>query len=151
MLELKLSTGRTISLRRSWDSYFAGRGYRHSAPTELRQLILFQAPTLVAALRYQRKRVICGLSSRQLSILNPMGHFSRRAQTRLAIFFIIRVVSFEPNNFAVTFEREHMCSDSIEEPTVVGDHNRAAGEVFERLFQRAQCVDVKVVRWFVQQ
>src|SRR5689334_9018967 len=43
-----------------------------------------------------------------------------------------------------------MC-DAVEEPAVVRDHHGAAGEVEQGFFERAQRVDVEVVRRLVEQ
>ena len=40
---------------------------------------------------------------------------------------------------------------AIEEPAIVRDHHRAAGEVEQRLLERAQRVDVEIVRRLVEQ
>ena len=44
-----------------------------------------------------------------------------------------------------------MGNDAVEEPAVVRDDDRAAAEVEQRLFQRAQGFDVEVVGRFVEQ
>ena len=51
---------------------------------------------------------------------------------------------------AVTLEGENMRGDPVKEPAVMADHHRAAGEFLERLFQRPQRVDIKVVCRFVK-
>ena len=51
----------------------------------------------------------------------------------------------------VALEREDVRRDAVEEPAVVRDHDGAAGEVEQRLLERAQRVDVEVVRRLVEQ
>ena len=52
---------------------------------------------------------------------------------------------------AVAFEGQDMRRDPVEEPAVVADDDGAAGEIVERLFQRAKRVDVEIVCRFVKQ
>src|SRR5690349_25178226 len=44
-----------------------------------------------------------------------------------------------------------MGGDAVEEPAVVADNDRAAGEILERLLERAQGADVEVVGRLVEQ
>ena len=57
----------------------------------------------------------------------------------------------EPGGRRVALEGEDVRRDPVEEPAVVRDHHRAAGEVEERVLERAQRVDVEVVRRLVEQ
>jgi hypothetical protein len=52
---------------------------------------------------------------------------------------------------AVALEGEDVGRDAVQEPAVVRDDDRAAGEVLERLLDRADRVDVQVVRRLVEQ
>src|SRR5262245_45884615 len=70
-------------------------------------------------------------------LLDPVGVLGPRA--------------LEPRDLAVALEGEDVRGDAVEEPAVVADHDRAAGEVEQRLLERAQRVDVEVVRRLVQQ
>src|SRR3954464_3582934 len=47
---------------------------------------------------------------------------------------------------AVALEGEDMGGEAIEEETVVADDDGAAGEILDRFFQRAEGLDVEVVR-----
>ncbi len=73
------------------------------------------------------------------------------AETALLVDFVVLIVAFEPLDVAVAFEGEDVRRDAIEEPAVVRDHDGAAGEVEQRLFERAQRVDVEVVGRLVEQ
>ena len=73
------------------------------------------------------------------------------AQAPMPIGFVVLVVPLEPDDLAVAFEREHVRRDAVEEPAIVADHDRAAGEVQQRLLERTQRVDVEIVRGFVEQ
>src|SRR2546430_13862290 len=66
---------------------------------------------------------------------------------RLAHEFLIRlVVALEPPDTAVALEDEEVRGDPVEEPAVVADDHDAPGEVEQRLLERAERVDVEIVR-----
>ena len=69
----------------------------------------------------------------------------------LLVFFVVLEVAFEPFDMAVAFEGEDVGGDAVEEPAVVADDHGAAGEILQRLFQRAQRIDVEIVGRFVEQ
>src|SRR5262249_3351124 len=87
----------------------------------------------------------------QLPILDAMRMLRLGTQTPLAVRFVILVVPLEPDDLAVALEREHVRRDAIEEPAVVADDDRAAGEVEQRLLERAERVDVEIVGRLVEQ
>ena len=59
--------------------------------------------------------------------------------------------ALEPGRLRVALEGEDVRRDPVEEPAVVGDHDGAAGEVDERILERAERVDVEVVRRLVEE
>src|SRR5215210_4035738 len=63
---------------------------------------------------------------------------------------VLLVAAFEPRHLAVALEGEDVRRDPVEEPAVVADHDRTAGEVEQRLLERPQRVHVEVVRRLVQ-
>src|SRR6516165_4916617 len=65
--------------------------------------------------------------------------------------FVIAVVALEPDNLAVALEGEDVGGDAVEKPAVVGDDDRAAGKVEQRLLERAQCVDIEVIGRLVKE
>jgi hypothetical protein len=73
------------------------------------------------------------------------------AEPAVPVGFVVLVVALEPHHLAVALEGEDVGGDAVEEPAVVADHHGAAGEVEQRLFQRAQRVDVEVVGRLVEQ
>jgi hypothetical protein len=73
------------------------------------------------------------------------------AKTPVPIGLVVLIVPLEPHHFAVPFEREHVRRDSIQKPPVVADDDRAAGVAEQRLFERAQRIDVEVVGRLVEQ
>jgi hypothetical protein len=52
---------------------------------------------------------------------------------------------------AVAFEGQHVGRHTVEEHTIVADDDGAAGEVFERVFERAQRFGIEIVGRFVEQ
>src|SRR5688572_26410374 len=73
------------------------------------------------------------------------------AEPAAAVLFVSLVVALEPHGFAVTLEGEDVGGDAVEEPAIVGDHHGATGERQQRLFERAQRVDVEIVGRLVEQ
>src|SRR5438045_8546455 len=63
---------------------------------------------------------------------------------------VLRPRALEPRHLTVAFEGEDVRRHAVEEPAVVGDDDRTAGEVEQRLLERAQRVDVEVVRRLVE-
>src|SRR5689334_21174918 len=80
--------------------------------------------------------------SGELPILDPMWLIGGRAQAAMTVRLVILIVALKLDDLAVALECEHVRRDAIEEPAVVADDDGAAGEVEERLFERAQRVDV---------
>ena len=55
------------------------------------------------------------------------------ADAPATVGFVIAVVALEPDNLAVALEGEDVGGDSVEKPAVVGDDDRAAGKIEQRL------------------
>src|ERR1043165_7008691 len=89
--------------------------------------------------------------SRQLPVLDPVRRVGRLTETAPAILFVRLEVALVPDHARVAFECEDVRRRAVEEPTVVRDDDRAAGEVFQRFLERADGVHVEVVRRFVEQ
>ena len=60
-------------------------------------------------------------------------------------------IAFEPFDMAVVFEGQDVGRDAVEKPAVMADDDGAAGEILQRLFQRAQGIDVEIVGGLVKQ
>src|SRR5688572_17187817 len=60
-------------------------------------------------------------------------------------------VPLEPHDFRVPLERENVRRDPVEKPPIVRDDDRAPRELQQRLLERAQRVDVEIVRRLVEQ
>lgn len=58
-------------------------------------------------------------STGELAILDPVRLRGRCSQSCFPILFILRIVSFKPDDFAVAFKGEHVGGDSIQKPAIV--------------------------------
>src|SRR5215216_6579650 len=74
-----------------------------------------------------------------------------RAHAAALVFLVGFEIALEPFDVAVAFEREDVGGEAVEEEAVVADDHRAAGEILERLLERAQSLDVEVVGRLVEQ
>jgi hypothetical protein len=90
-------------------------------------------------------------SARQLLVGQRVGRSAASPRRRRLSSSYIFEIAFEPFDMAVAFEGQDVGGQAIEEEAVVADDHGAAGEVFERFFQRAQGFDVEVVGRFVEQ
>src|SRR5262249_33512049 len=68
------------------------------------------------------------------------------AEASLLVGLVFLVIAGEELDVALVLEREDVGGDAVEEPAVVRDDHRAAGELEQRFFERAQRLDVEVVR-----
>src|SRR4051794_36078199 len=64
---------------------------------------------------------------------------------------VLGPAALEPRRLRVALEGEDVRRDAVEEPAIVRDHDGAAGELEQRVLERAQRVDVEVVRRLVEQ
>ena len=69
----------------------------------------------------------------------------------LLVFLVIGEIAFEPFDVAVALESEHVRRNAVEEQAVMADDDGAAGEILERIFERAQRIDVEIVGRLVEQ
>src|SRR6185437_14869843 len=88
---------------------------------------------------------------RQLLVLDPVRNDGVLAEPAHLIPFIVLEIALEPFDMAVAFEGQDVGGDAVEEPAVMADDDGAAGKILQRLFQRAQRIDVEVVGRFVEQ
>ena len=65
--------------------------------------------------------------------MNPMGLIRIAAEPAMPVRFIIGIVAFKPYHLAVALEAQNMRGHAVQEPTIVRDHHRAAGEIQQRL------------------
>src|SRR5271169_5571016 len=87
----------------------------------------------------------------QLLVLHPMRYDGILAQPPHLVLFVILEIAFEPFDMAVAFEGQHVGGNAVEEPAVVADDHGAAGEILQRLFERAQGIDIEIVGGLVEQ
>src|SRR5471032_2239017 len=73
------------------------------------------------------------------------------AQAFLLVGFVFLIVAVEEGHLRIAFERQDMGGDAVQEPAIVRDHHHRAGELQQRVFQRAQGFDVQIVRRFIEQ
>src|SRR3984957_18033603 len=73
------------------------------------------------------------------------------SEATLLIFLVVGEIALEPFDMAVAFEGQHVGGDAVQKEAVVAYDDGAAGEVEQRLFERAQRVDVEVVGRLVEQ
>ena len=82
---------------------------------------------------------------RELLVFHALGFDRIRAQTADLVFFVILEVALEEFDMGVALKRQDMRAQAVEEEAVVRDDDRAAGEIFDRGFQRLQGLDRKSV------
>jgi hypothetical protein len=80
-----------------------------------------------------------------------MRLISLGAEPAMTIGLVVGIVALEPDHLRIALERQDMCGDAIEEPAIMADDHRAAGEHQQRLFQRAQGLDVQIIGRLVQE
>src|SRR6266403_1821977 len=90
-------------------------------------------------------------SPREFLVLHPVRDDGILPQPAHLVFFIILEITFEPFDMAVAFECQDVGGDAVEEPAVVADSHDATGEILQRLFESAQCIDVEIVGRLVEQ
>src|SRR5262245_27577579 len=78
-------------------------------------------------------------------VLDSVRLVSVVALPTLEVFVVETVVPLKPNDLGLSFERENVRRDSVEEPAVVRDHHRTSRKVQQRVLERAKCVDIEVV------
>lgn len=73
------------------------------------------------------------------------------AQRAFLVLFVFGKVAFEEFHLTFILIIQNVGGDTVKEPTVVRDNHRAARELQQGVFQRAQGFDIQVVRRFVEQ
>ena len=58
-------------------------------------------------------------------------------QATLLVFLVLAVVALEELHVRIALEREDVGGDAVEEPAVMRDHEGVAGELQQRVFERA--------------
>src|SRR4051794_26772992 len=91
------------------------------------------------------------LGPRQPLVGDPVRAVGLVAEARALVLLVGLEVALEPHDLRVALERQDVRGHAVQEPAVVGDDHRAAGEVEQRLLERAQGVDVEVVGRLVEE
>src|SRR5947208_3354206 len=84
-------------------------------------------------------------SPRQLLVLHAVRDDAVLPEPAHLVLLIVLEIALEPFHMALALEGQDMRRNAVEEPAVVTDDDRAAGEILQGLFQRAQRIDVEVV------
>src|SRR6266516_3882854 len=87
----------------------------------------------------------------QFPILDPRWQIGGGAESLVLLLLIYPEVALAPDHLAIPLEREDVRRNAVEEPAVVRDDDSAAREVDQRIFERAERIDVEVVGRFVQE
>src|ERR1700694_2892977 len=77
-----------------------------------------------------------------------VGLFSEAPAT---VGFVVGEVALEPADLRLAFEDQYMGGYPVEEPSVVADHHRAAGELQQRILEGSQGVDVQIIGGLVEE
>ncbi len=83
--------------------------------------------------------------------MNAMGLFRFLAEPAMPVRFIIGIIAFKPQHLAVALEGQDMRGHAVQEPTIVRDHHRAAGETQQRLLERPERLDIEIVGRFIEE
>ena len=71
-------------------------------------------------------------------------------QTHLLVRLVLRIATLVPIQLAIALKCENVCTDTIEEPTVVGNNYGTTCEVLQTFLQCTECVDVDIVGRLVE-
>ncbi len=76
---------------------------------------------------------------------------SASAPSAFLVLFVLGKVTFEELNLTFILVIQNVGGNTVKEPAVVRDNHRAARELQQGVFQRAQGFDIQVVGWFIEQ
>src|SRR5205809_6041553 len=99
----------------------------------------------------RRRRIRRSRLPAELLELDAVGDEAVGAQPAFLVLFVGREVALEPFDLAVALEGQDVGRQPVEEPAVVGDDHRTAGELLQRLLEVLQGLDVQVVGRLVEQ
>jgi len=89
--------------------------------------------------------------SRKLLVLQPVRNDAVGAEPAHLVLLVVLEVALKPFDVALALESEDVRRNAVEEPAVMADDHGAAGEIFQRFFERTQSVDVEIVGRLVEQ
>src|SRR5215213_8892418 len=130
-----------------------GRSVDPSTPVPVPGLTSIAPLLLTPACR--RWHTLATLVAREAAVGHPVRTGRVDTKSFHFVFFVGGEVAFKPEPFGlvvvVALPRQDVRARAVEEPPVVGDDDRATGEVLQRVLQRAECFDVEVVGRLVEQ
>src|SRR5215208_5857811 len=88
---------------------------------------------------------------RQFAVRHAVRPRRFLAQPPDLVFLVGLEIALEPFDLGVALEGEDVGGEAVEEEAVVADDHRAAGEILQRVLERAQGFDVEVIRGLVKQ
>jgi hypothetical protein len=72
------------------------------------------------------------------------------AKATSAVLLVFAVRAGKPDNARFILECQDMGRNPIKEPAIMGNDQRASGEIDEGVFERAQGVDIEIVGWLIE-
>ena len=91
------------------------------------------------------------LGPREFLVFDALRQDGILAEAALLVLLVGFEIAFEPLHVAVALEGQDVGGDAVEEEAIVADDHGAAGEVFERRFERGQSLDIEVVGRLIEQ
>ena len=89
----------------------------------------------------KRRRVFSATAlalATELLVLDPVRDDRIHAEPAHLVLLVVLEVALEPFDMAVALEGQNVRGDAVEEPAIMADDDGAAGEILQRLFERAQ-------------
>ena len=90
-------------------------------------------------------------SPHQRLVAQPVRPRAVLTEALALVEFVVLVAAFDEHPAAFVFRGEHVGGDPIEEPAVVRDDQRAAGEFRKRVLERTQRLHIEIVGWLVEE
>src|SRR6056297_433788 len=90
-------------------------------------------------------------SAAELLVLDALRLHRVGAEAADLVGLVFAEVALEPLDVAVALEGEDVGAEPVHEPAVVADHHGAAGELLQRVLERAQRLDVEIVGGLVEE
>src|SRR5688572_672698 len=73
-------------------------------------------------------------SPRKLLIFDPVRDGGIDPEAALLVLLVVLEIALEPFHVAVALEGQNVGRNAVEEPAIMADDDRAAGEILQRLF-----------------
>src|SRR6267378_6801836 len=96
-------------------------------------------------------RLESSLFMHEFPVSNTVRPVRVRSLPLLEVLGVLAITPLKPHRLRIPLEREYVRRDAVQKPAIVRDDNGASREIDQRLFERAQRVDVEIVRGFVEQ